>query len=308
VFRHLLVPLDGSPEAEAVLPLTATLALGLQAQVTLLHVLDPAGPAAGREIHRLQDPEDAQAYLAGLARSPLFMGAAVRVHVHGGPDPGVAASIRWHAEEWGADLILLAPRRKPWRPPLGGGGVTRQVLRRGRTSLLLVRPGPSTDEPRASCRTILMALDLSHGSDPAIPLARDLARALSARLCFVQPVPNLGTLAACPVALYLPLSMRAVLDREAEEAAAALREVEAGCRARGIWTRSYVRRGSLSGVLAELTQSLRTDLLVMRTRPSGPREAFSVGSVTPQLLRTPGPPLLLLRADPEALYSPRAHC
>jgi hypothetical protein len=64
MFRHLRVRLDGSPAAEAVLPLTANLALGLQAQVTLLHVRDPAG-------HGLRDPEDARVYLAGLAGSPL---------------------------------------------------------------------------------------------------------------------------------------------------------------------------------------------------------------------------------------------
>jgi len=55
MFRHLLVPLDGSPMAEAVLPLAATWALRLRARITLLHVLDPTGP-------RLRDPEDAQTY------------------------------------------------------------------------------------------------------------------------------------------------------------------------------------------------------------------------------------------------------
>ncbi|MFI5341902.1 MAG: universal stress protein, partial [Candidatus Methylomirabilales bacterium] len=132
---------------------------------------------------------------------------------------------------------------------------------------------------------------------PAIPIATGLAQALSARVCFVHAVPT-PAIAPCPTGLYLPWTMREVFEREVEEATASLQEVEAGCRARGIWARSYVGRGGLAWVLDEAAQT-RADLLVMVTRTAGPRDACSGGRVTPQLLDTPGPPLLLVRAGAE---------
>jgi len=299
MFHHLLVPLDGSPAAEAVLPLTATLALRLQAQVSLLHVLDSAGSPARQEPARLLYPEDAQSYLASLARSPLFQGAAVRVHVHGSPDPEVAASILWHADEWGADLVLLATQRGHWLRRVVGGGVARRVLRQGHTPLLVVRPTRPAGAPPATCRTILVALAASDDYEPAISIATELAETLSASVCFLHAVPTPAT-APCPTGWYLPLTMQALIQREAEQAVAVLDEVEAGCRARGIWARSHVRRGAPTRVLEEAVQTLRADLLVMSTRRPSLRDAFrGPGCFTPQLLDALGPPLLLLRADPE---------
>ena len=60
MFKHLLVPLDGSPLAEAALPAAAYLAQKLGASVTLLHVIEQDAP---QEIHgerHLTDPDEAQ--------------------------------------------------------------------------------------------------------------------------------------------------------------------------------------------------------------------------------------------------------
>jgi hypothetical protein len=88
--------------------------------------------------------------------------------------------------------------------------------------------------------------------------------------------------------------------------AASRAEPHGVCRARGIWTRGEVWRGTPSRVLDEAPRAFRADLLMMVTRPVGRWDAFSAGSITPQLLRTPRPPLLLLRSGPDAPYSARA--
>ena len=63
MLRHLLVPLDGSPLAEAVLPAVGALATRFRARVTLLHVLETAAPETIHGQPHLTDPARAQAYL-----------------------------------------------------------------------------------------------------------------------------------------------------------------------------------------------------------------------------------------------------
>src|SRR3972149_3250339 len=58
MFRHMLVPLDGSRLAEAVLPVTAAFARALGAKVTLLHVVEPAAPTTVHgDVHLTQAEE-----------------------------------------------------------------------------------------------------------------------------------------------------------------------------------------------------------------------------------------------------------
>jgi nucleotide-binding universal stress UspA family protein len=49
MFKHILVPLDGSKLAEAAIPAAASLAQTLEAPVTLLHLIEQDAP---QEIHR----------------------------------------------------------------------------------------------------------------------------------------------------------------------------------------------------------------------------------------------------------------
>ena len=65
MFRHLLVPLDGSRLAESALPAAGELAHRLGASVTLLHVLEPTAPPTVHGDRHLRSPAEAEGYLAG---------------------------------------------------------------------------------------------------------------------------------------------------------------------------------------------------------------------------------------------------
>ncbi len=56
MFKHILVPLDGSKLAEAALPAAVSLAETLHAPVTLLHVIEQDAP---EEVHRDRHLTDA---------------------------------------------------------------------------------------------------------------------------------------------------------------------------------------------------------------------------------------------------------
>ena len=67
MFKHLLVPLDGSHLAEAALPAAAYLAEHLGASITLIHIIerDVSGEIHGD--HHLTTPDEAHAYLEAVA-------------------------------------------------------------------------------------------------------------------------------------------------------------------------------------------------------------------------------------------------
>ena len=67
MFKSILVPLDGSHLAEAGLPAAASLAEKLNAPVTLLHVIEQNAPEAVHNERHLKLPQEAEAYLQGLA-------------------------------------------------------------------------------------------------------------------------------------------------------------------------------------------------------------------------------------------------
>jgi nucleotide-binding universal stress UspA family protein len=123
LFRRgrLLVPLDGSVEAERVLPLAVTLAEQLELGVWLLRVVHPYDSGAAREIEELLDRPVQQLRAAGLEPHAEVMFST---------SPGTC--IAEHAETIDASLILMATHLRH--------GVARFVL--GSATMSTVRAAP----------------------------------------------------------------------------------------------------------------------------------------------------------------------
>ena len=103
MFKHLLVPLDGSALAEAVLPAARYLAQTLPARVTLLHVIEESAP---EEVHgepHITQPDEAERYLAGVARS-FPAEVAVVQHVHRAAERDIGQALVAHVEELAAQM------------------------------------------------------------------------------------------------------------------------------------------------------------------------------------------------------------
>src|SRR5215212_9300102 len=100
-FTRILVPLDGSPLAEAVLPAARSLAGTLGAKLLLLHVLEREPPADVHGEPHLCDEPEALAYLERQAGELRRQGVAVESHVHERPVDDVAAAVDRHAHEFG---------------------------------------------------------------------------------------------------------------------------------------------------------------------------------------------------------------
>ena len=308
MLRHLLVPLDGSPLAEAVLPAVGALAARFRARVTLLHVLETAAPETIHGQPHLTDPARAQAYLARLAHHPQLAGCVVDVHVHATTEPDVAASVVTHAEELGADLIALTTHGARTLRSFLFGRIALRALQRGTTPILLVRP-VSAAATAFQCRTILVPLDGTSSHEPSVPMAAEIGKAFGAAVALVAVVPTVTTLTGpqAATASLLPSATRAVLDLAEQQTAAYLQEMADTVRARGVAVRSAVTRGDPVAALLEAATTQQADLVVMATHGKGPLEAFWSGSLTPKVMEALESPLLLVRAGPNTPSTLRAH-
>ena len=82
MIQRLLVPLDGSPLAEAVLPAVRFLAGQGVNHIVLLHVLEHDPPETIHGQRHLTEEISAEQYLKTIAASLLALNVGVDVHVH----------------------------------------------------------------------------------------------------------------------------------------------------------------------------------------------------------------------------------
>jgi nucleotide-binding universal stress UspA family protein len=151
---RVVVPLDGSPAAEAVLEAIRPLAAGPRVRILLLRVVEPRlpwpdGPAFGPTPAIDQTPEVAAArrYLETVADALRPTGAALAVYATiGYPASEIAAQ----AQGAHADLVAMTTWGRAGPAPGGLGGVAAATVQLSSVPLLLVRPDAP---PRASAAT-----------------------------------------------------------------------------------------------------------------------------------------------------------
>lgn len=145
MFQHLLVPLDGSPAAEAALPVARELATRCAARLTLVQVIKPAPwPAEMRAELPDMEPrvvdrevEVATAYLREQEAVLREAGFAVQALIM--PRESVVRGILDALEEAGADTIVMSTHGLTGLPRLMLGSVAEQVVRHTPVPVVLVR-------------------------------------------------------------------------------------------------------------------------------------------------------------------------
>lgn len=136
MFKKILVPLDGSPLAEGVLPLVIDLARVHGAEVMLLRVaFYHTLPGLDVQEHEARAVEEAQAYLDGVASGFQEQGLTVSTHVRYGQP---CQEILRHAERH-AELVVMATHGLGGMLRWAMGSVADRVVRRSPVPVLLIR-------------------------------------------------------------------------------------------------------------------------------------------------------------------------
>ena len=143
MYNTILVPLDGSKRAEAILPHVEELATRYSATVILMCVVEPVSFAIGYEpsYTALRDQferrtKGAESYLKGLQGVFREKGIQAQTSVVTG---SVVEEIIQAAQREGADLIALASHGRTGLSQVFYGSVAAGVLHRIDRPLLLIR-------------------------------------------------------------------------------------------------------------------------------------------------------------------------
>jgi nucleotide-binding universal stress UspA family protein len=296
IFRHLIVPLDGSQLAEAALPVAAHLARVLEAHVTLLHVIERDAP---QEIHgqrHLADLDEAQAYLDQVTARAFSPETFVERHVHASEVSDVTESLVEHIQELNADLVVMCTHGRGGLQIRLFGSIPQHVLALGTTPVLLVHPAKRSHPAEFTCQKLLVPIDGNPDHEQGMPVAASLAQACQAHLHLVMVVPTLHTLAGerAATATLLPGATSAILDLDEHGAADYLQRQASSLESRGLAVSAEVHRGDAATLIVQAARHEKVDLIVVGTHGKSGMDAFWSNSLTPKIAASTHLPLLLV--------------
>jgi nucleotide-binding universal stress UspA family protein len=144
MYKTILVPLDGSPRAESILPHVEQLAARFESEVVLMHVFEPDFSLVDTYGHppefytalRENLENESKSYLDRVEKSLSKKGLHVRSLIKGGP---VVSTIIKVAESERADLIAMSSHGRTGLARIFYGSVAAGVLHQVDRPLLLIR-------------------------------------------------------------------------------------------------------------------------------------------------------------------------
>lgn len=296
MISHILVPLDGSPLAECVLPHAVAVARACESQVTLLQVLERARTHGQT---RFVDPlgwyiseAEARAYLdgwvgrlqkAGLqARSVLLEGQA-------------AERIIEFARDEAVGLILLSSHGRSGLSGWNVSSIVQKIILRAYLPAMIVRayqPVPS-ELTGLRYQRLLLPLDGSQRAECALPLAVRLAHFHKAELLLVHVVSRPQMPRRMPIAQEdIELADR-ITERNRVEAARYLEQLRS-------WQEVDVRTRLLVGdhvaaILHDVVEQENVDLVVLSAHGYSGGTRWPYGSMVVNFIGYGTTPLLIVQ-------------
>jgi nucleotide-binding universal stress UspA family protein len=298
MFERILVPLDGSKEAEAVFQPLMPILRRTDPEVILLQAVS---------LPSMTNPEHMGSILTGMELEATdylerhrrrLRGEAIRARTLVMPGRH-AEAILAAAESEDASLITMSTHGRSGVSRLVLGSVTEEVLRRSPVPVLVAHARPSASRVgNQAVQTILVPFDGSEGSLAVAPLVIETARLFGAAVAVLKVEeaaaggPNLGFVGQLmdgPVALEnQPLP----LDRDLIEAGNPFAEA-------GLKTTLFRARGYSAEEINHLARNLPGALIAMATHGRRGVSRLISGSVTEEVVRKAEVPVLVLRVGAE---------
>jgi nucleotide-binding universal stress UspA family protein len=282
MFRHLLVPLDGSKLAEIVLPATADLARMAEARVTLLHVLEEHAHSEVHGDRHLTELGEAEDYLKAAAGSECFRGIRTAWHVHDERIRDLPDSLVSHASEMAPDLIVLCEHGSHRTRDMLSGNLAQRVVRHGKTPVFLLRAEGAAAMPRR----ILAPLDGSPDHERGLEPAEALAKITGAEIELLTVVPTVEHLSGeyAVTGNLLPASTRARLDFAEQDAVSYLADHVTRLRDAGLAASATVARGDRADQICDFVATRAIDCVALGTHGKAGAGAFWAGSLAQRLI------------------------
>ena len=301
IYKKLLVPLDGSPVSETILPYARSFAKSLKVPVELLHVIDPnvfkllESTPTQRDEAEAETRKSSVAYLQGRAETFSSIPDCECLVMVGDP----AKVIIDRATNSGAMIAMASHGRSgPQRWLLGS--VAHKVASAASNPLLLVRATERTQtEGDADLKSVFVPLDGSKLAETALPHAAELAKELLIELIVLR-VYDLSEHRR-----YLPRprvnQIAEELKREAKDyVESIIRRLEA----QGLEELSYqLLEGNPAVEILGIAQRTPNSLVAITTRGRTGSKRWLLGSVTEHVTGHARGPILIIRAPLETELS-----
>jgi nucleotide-binding universal stress UspA family protein len=296
----ILVALDGSRTAEAVLPLALYLASRLKIPLELIRVVDTGefGASSSPEIARLLDGMTAdelrlsQDYLRTLA------GKLDGVEVGFDAVKGRPAEVildKGAVEQ--AAIIAMATHGRSGVDRFLIGSVAEKVLRGSANPLLLVRAGKEADNAAPDgFRTIIVALDGSELAERILPTVADLAKKLEAEILLFRAYHIPYSVYTGDEAFYA-VNFEEMTASVCAEAKDYIEKKAAELRSSGVEKVTCLAKEGLAGdEIIALGNRIPNALIAMCSHGRSGVKRWVLGSVTETVVRHANDPVLVVRA------------
>lgn len=308
MLAHILVGLDGSPLAESILAEVSVLATGLNAQVTLLHVVPAARNIPSGDFYRFfgpliqQEETKAYGYLRQVTQRLVDAGLRVQSRVKIGE---AAAEILQTATEEGVDVIALATHGRSGLRRWVYGSVAEKVLHTTHTPLLLLRPTEEQPPLPPGLTRIVVPLDGSPLAESVLPVAETLARRCGAPLVLLRVVESFPVSFADPTGM-AGINYQAVLDGLQEAAESYLRHAAATLQGKALPVQWLAPMGTPAEKIVSDAHDHPGSLVVMATHGHSGVVEVLVGSVTRRVVQQGNTPVLVVRPPAPGESSPQS--
>jgi nucleotide-binding universal stress UspA family protein len=301
MFKKILVPLDGTRQAEVILPYISQLAKGFHIPVMVMTVVDPhaldasrspnASKTSGKSAVPVHPELRARKYLEQITQRLAAAGTQVEMESAVGQP---AEQILRVAESHGCHLIAILPHTEDRAGRGILGSVTTKLLYHSHIPILLASAQKAVmyAERGVIASHILVALDGSRVSETALPYAQDMAQKFSLNMLLVRAI-NERPLAyvADPS---LGMTMAYVLEDEPTEAMKYLEHAAEELRREGLEARSELLKGSAAQGIVDLAARTPESLIVMTSHGQSALARWLMGSVTEEVVRTTENPILVI--------------
>ena len=296
MFKKIIVPLDGSEIAEAILPFVEEIAKHTGAEIVLVTAVQQVGVWDAALTLQVVDREDASAvaYLGEQAKK--LAGKQHSLVVRG----DAAEAIMRAANEESADLIAISTHGRSGLARWLFGSTATKLLEAATLPVLFLRPRTGEDKgaPGAVVRKILVPLD---GSDTAMSIlatAEEFARAMGASLVLFHSV--------VPIAAYPGFEMQSaaaatVLEEMQAQARQILTRAMTDAKSHGVEATMVVALDTAVNGILRAADDQKVDLIAIGTHGHGGVGRAVLGSVADGVVRRSADvPCLVLRATETA--------
>jgi nucleotide-binding universal stress UspA family protein len=298
MYTRMLVPLDGSKIAEAVLPYARLLAGELRIPVELLTVIDvietsrQLGPEHYMDFDAAIKDQvlSAEKYLSGAAKS--FLGETISCSVEKGITAGTILS---KAEADKGTLIAMATHGRSGFRRWLLGSIAEKVLRAANNPLLLVRAneGAATDG-KATLDSVMVPLDGSELAESVLPYAVELAKVINLKLRLMRSYYFTGMLFSYEDYV---ANLEDLPARSKNEAISYLDEKVYQLKSERLDdVASFAAEGEPAQMITDAAKGASNCLIAMCTHGRSGVNRWMLGSVTEKVVRHSGNPVLVIRA------------